>query len=668
MKTRWLAGLAWIILWSAPACFAQGQQITAGPFPVSGLLYVCPVPSGGTPCPAPVAIFSNAGLTTGISNPIVVSAQQTYTFFAASGQYTLEMPAAGYQQIVGGGGGGGATGSAATVLDAASSAFGVKADLIRFTDGSITGVPLRTVTCTSQCNFTTADVGKEISGWTLTCTAGSASLGSQVNVFPAGTTIASFTDSTHVVASATATGTAACIEYGTNNDAAFNLLDAALNAINTCPTVVLPSGLAMVDFPHMYMQPPGCARTPVVTGGSAGSTALEIAGQGRGTSGLELGNGFGGNIAAQCTHGDTGTACFAVRGNGLWRNWSISGGGETLNGANNGAHNLVEVDSYGKLRDMQFTNYGSKSTSALFMDFVNGTGGPTFMNGVALDGFATGVIGGGGNLFINDSVIGDMCGGIALDTGTSTLIDFTGGESLIIAGPCTPANANMLKIEAGATVSGSGKLIINMSNGSTTTNFGVNNPGNGVLRMCNLTVNGGVAASVGIANSSGGTVQLCNSTLGVTTAANSYKSTSSAASVLIDGGGNTITGSTITAGGVVNESASSNGVLLTAAKLVLSAGWGTTAAVTAPVGGDAPVQFTVTNSGTGQGASPTITYTFPTPYLVAPISCTATQIGGTNANGTFTSSALSATGVTFTFSLTPTAASTEIVQVTCVTP
>ena len=46
----------------------------------------------------------------------------------------------------------------------------------------------------------------------------------------------------------------------------------------------------------------------------------------------------------------------------------------------------------------------------------------------------------------------------------------------------------------------------------------------------------------------------------------------------------------------------------------------------------------------------------------------AIQVGGTNAVGTFTASALSATGVTFTFSLTPTAASTEIVSITCVVP
>jgi len=138
---------------------------------------------------------------------------------------------------------------------------------------------------------------------------------------------------------------------------------------------------------------------------------------------------------------------------------------------------------------------------------------------------------------------------------------------------------------------------------------------------------------------------------------------------LNDYGGNNYNGiSNTNTGTWIGEANSANITPLTTAKLVLSAGWGSTAAVSAPSGGDFPIQFTVTNSGTGQGASPTITYTFQTPLPVAPFTCTALQTGGTNSTGTFTSSALSATGVTFTFSLTPTASSTEIVQVTCVTP
>jgi len=68
---------------------------------------------------------------------------------------------------------------------------------------------------------------------------------------------------------------------------------------------------------------------------------------------------------------------------------------------------------------------------------------------------------------------------------------------------------------------------------------------------------------------------------------------------------------------------------ITAAKLVLSAGWGNTpnAAWTALTGATQSVQGTITNGTAGLAANPTITYTFPTPYpLLAPTFCSAYQL------------------------------------------
>src|SRR5258708_4927924 len=83
--------------------FAQGSAFTAGPFSASGFVYVCPVPSGGTPCPAPSTIYSTITLTTPICNPIQITAGNTVTFYAAGGQYTIQFPATGFSQVVGGG-------------------------------------------------------------------------------------------------------------------------------------------------------------------------------------------------------------------------------------------------------------------------------------------------------------------------------------------------------------------------------------------------------------------------------------------------------------------------------------------------------------------------------------------------------------------------------------
>jgi hypothetical protein len=145
----------------------------------------------------------------------------------------------------------------------------------------------------------------------------------------------------------------------------------------------------------------------------------------------------------------------------------------------------------------------------------------------------------------------------------------------------------------------------------------------------------------------------------------------------IDSGGTVVNNGTITNSSVTPYSISGTfigaGIGLaapvTATNLVLSAGWGSTAAVTSPSGANAPIGFTITNSGTGQGASPTITYTFPTPYAIAPLSCTATQTGGTNSVNAFTTTTgPTAAGVTFTYGATPTVSDTEIVQVTCILP
>jgi hypothetical protein len=138
----------------------------------------------------------------------------------------------------------------------------------------------------------------------------------------------------------------------------------------------------------------------------------------------------------------------------------------------------------------------------------------------------------------------------------------------------------------------------------------------------------------------------------------------------IDGGANTIINGSICPASscTLVGNASITGTPLTAAKLVLSANWGTSAAVSVPLGENSPISFTITNGSAAVGAAPTITYTFPTPYFAAPFWCTATQAGGTNPAGTFTAGTPTTTSVVFTYSLTPTVNDTEFVQVVCYGP
>lgn len=155
------------------------------------------------------------------------------------------------------------------------------------------------------------------------------------------------------------------------------------------------------------------------------------------------------------------------------------------------------------------------------------------------------------------------------------------------------------------------------------------------------------------------------------TGANNHFIVDSAGSSFFDDGGNTFINGTVAntiVAGTYFGSNSVTGTTITAAKLVLSAGWGASGAWTALSGNTRLVQGTITNTGAGQAANPTITYTFPTAFMdVSSVVCSAVQVGGTQGAilNTFTPSALTVTGVVFTYNGTPTVNLTEVVQIGC---
>jgi len=179
------------------------------------------------------------------------------------------------------------------------------------------------------------------------------------------------------------------------------------------------------------------------------------------------------------------------------------------------------------------------------------------------------------------------------------------------------------------------------------------------------------ANNTGILIHTGGVVKLQNTFLSATQALFADGACSTVNCKWFDlGGPNTISG-TFTAGGSAYIGANSvTGVTITAAKLVLSGGWGASAAWTALSGQTRLIQGTITNTGAGQAANPTITYTFPTPFIDATnVVCEAHQVGGTQAilaaTEFLTPSALTITGVTFTYNGTPTVNLTEVIQINC---
>lgn len=137
MKLRCLAVILAATLFPALA-HAQGSQFTAGPFSRGGFLYVCPAPSGGTPCPSPVAIFADAALSVSVSNPIQMSAGNTVSFYAAGGQYTLQYPATGFSQLVGGGSSSSSPSPSSALFYASNVACGGATNCVQWVDDDTT--------------------------------------------------------------------------------------------------------------------------------------------------------------------------------------------------------------------------------------------------------------------------------------------------------------------------------------------------------------------------------------------------------------------------------------------------------------------------------------------------------------------------------------------------
>jgi hypothetical protein len=171
-----------------------------------------------------------------------------------------------------------------------------------------------------------------------------------------------------------------------------------------------------------------------------------------------------------------------------------------------------------------------------------------------------------------------------------------------------------------------------------------------------VTASAGLTVStVGLIVSAGGAAVTGNSsvtgTLGV-----SSNITSTGGDVSCTAGSVTAGGVGATTGRVVYGRAHATGgtPLVGATHLALSAGWGTTASVSAINARDSGGSFTITSAGTGQGASPTVTVTFADgTWTSAPV-VILTRGGGTAAatrGGRITS--VTAAGFVATYDSTP---------------
>src|SRR5258707_4280070 len=99
--------LLWLLLLSG-AAFGQGFFYSLPqPYP-NTTITVCPL-GAVRPCPSPSSIFNDSALTSPVDNPSNVGPGGQFGFFAASGQYTVQMGSPTNQTFNISLGGGGAT-------------------------------------------------------------------------------------------------------------------------------------------------------------------------------------------------------------------------------------------------------------------------------------------------------------------------------------------------------------------------------------------------------------------------------------------------------------------------------------------------------------------------------------------------------------------------------
>lgn len=585
--------------------------------------------------------------------------------------------------------------------------YGAKWDVKAITDATFT-LNSNTVTApNSNMGVTSADLGKLVMGTTFPasetsgcsgttcgssllataqgfiCTINSANSISIGTSFPA---CAANNASACVGGGVSQTGTICALVWGTQDDstAIQNAATAAWGNGNSCNALEFPAGMAFFTVPS------GGLLRVTVPGGNPCGTLISDATQ---TGSVVFGQGMGTTTLvplptvnfANCT-GNT-KACINPPNNIFAHDFSVQGFGNNDNSAH--AINLFELDGYGPgctamaAWNMSFNNWeGSSATSQGFA--MNFGCGVQYASNIIAEAFGNipcylGSAGANNNLTVSAL---DCFGSAGGNNGYSLLANGPGNinstGSMYWGGNISSGSSAAAAMQGSVVFNSFGDIFMGPSNSSVAAaDFGIYMPG-GTNR---LILSGSTVIEP---NSAANQNRLFYCSGGATCNIFSYGSTlkSSANGVMFYSAGSTINftdscANAYTAGGVANNgtvnffgSCSITGTPIAAGNLVLSAGWGTTAAWSALSGSTQQVFGTITASGTGQGANPTITYTFPTAFLATPTGCFALQVGGTQAGVAipFTPSALSKTGVTFTYNGTPGAGNTLAVQIQCWNP
>ncbi len=512
------------------------------------------------------------------------------------------------------------------------------------------------ITC-SDAPFTAADVGKTIFATNGCC--GFTQYSTSVKVLGE-STITGFTSTTQVTASNNSTFTCSAnitclVIWGSMNDTAFTAAEVAGAAIkNGCPSYYFPGGGFMLfngkHFNNSAIPAQCSAGTQL---GGAISSSVLFAGQGLQSTILVPTPNF--DSAAS----SSGSAC--------------------------GSSGCLFSGYQMQARDMTFWGGGCGDCGTANSKYVvPGFGGPQFRN-VTFAGFGTvksGTVGVVGAQLAGINLVVDGWGNLGMDvtvngTGVTTVcyICFFGDGG----------SGGLVQIESGSKFidfetiygGGTGNMIVPLT-GSVYESHGssVQYATTALAVGLDMTQAGATAYIYGsnftnsCVNCVGAAIQTGATTAKMYASGATFGGGSGTGKGLVvndgtfvDLGGNSFNnGTTIVAGHWYN-SESITGTTQTTGNVALTSGW-STSTVTAASGNSQREQFTITAAGT-PSASPVVTVTFPTGFLIGPI-CTITQDAGTFGILTNPSvAAPSTTAVAITFAGTPVATQTYTFVLDC---
>ncbi len=506
-----------------------------------------------------------------------------------------------------------------------------------------------------MANWTTALIGDVVFG-TSGCRTGTVSVDLSAVTAPLGTVL-TVPSATQITISTTTTApqaAAGCIVIGQLQDTGMANITTAVNASTaTCPSVGWSAGIYLISTIPGFLKsnPTSCTNNGLVQGQEFGGLGgYNVFGTGSNSTIVVVVPSL---LPSACTNG-SGNACFVVPLGAQWSNFRITGSGNAMSGRADAKIGVQVVGGYNSLRNMVFDQWGTGDTGFVGVSWGGGGGVGWWLESLvdAWGNIPVTAPGSGPNfLVVRNLLVQNSCGS-SLFSATSFNISSQGGFVIQLPNVCsTSPNRSMLSLASGSTYTSGSQDIIQMSDSGVNSNgILIDSTSTAYLGSGYLVKNQQGSGGFAI-HSTGGIVHACGATIqgGVGTAV------IQAPGSFFDDCVNTVTGSTKISGGTVFGNASAVGVVPATGNFAL-----TNATFTSATGTDQR-HFTL-NITASAAAAITIVYTFPTAFNVAPGSCKAQDVGGTNPLLTFsTSVAQTTTAVTFLSSAA--AVNTDTVQV-----